>query len=138
MWFLVAGALSPGYHPAPTAQDVIEARIGCYDAALVGQIVENDAFEDLNDVFPDGDSIWLGGVYSVLVRKRTQLIGRSPKLGWAKIIVTSLPQRTVKLLLLTKTHSSGLPMVVHWTMLRKADAREVARELSDSPVARCS
>jgi hypothetical protein len=120
--------------PVPTALEVVKANGSCFDAAFVGQIIETNGFEDLNEVLPrKGDSLWWGGVSSVHVRRLAQLTGHSPKLGWAKAIMSHQPLPTTKVLFFTRTHASGVPIVVHWTILSKP----AARAISEAPVKRC-
>jgi hypothetical protein len=130
----MAAVLIASAQPGPTALDVIEANGTCYDAALIGRIVEADDFEDFNEVLRRQDDIlWWGGVTSFHVRKDAQLIGSSPRLGWVRAMMTDQPLPTTKVLLLTKAHASGVPIVVYWTIMRKA----AARELSKVHVQRC-
>ena len=76
--------------PAPSAQEVLEAWGSCYDAALVGVIVETEGFQSLNDIRPLSENVLsLGGVSSVLVRKLAQLIGQSEELGWVKMSMSA-------------------------------------------------
>lgn len=137
---MIAAALIVSSQAAPNALEVVNARGSCYDAAYVGRIVEVDGFESLNDLFPASDeSMWWGGISSAFVRKHTQVVGHGPKQGWVKIIMSAQPLSTTDVLLFTKAHASGVPIVVHWTTLRKAKrTRVVAKALADSPVDRCS
>ena len=107
--------------------------------ALVGRIVGVDGFVDLNDLLPASDrSLWWGGISSVLVRKEVQLIGHSPKLGWGKVIMSAQPRPTAKLLILAKTHPSGVPIVVHFESWRIGGrSPKVAQRFADAPLDRC-
>jgi hypothetical protein len=124
--------------PPPTNHEVLEANGGCYDAALVGRIIQRHEYHDLNDILPAYDeSLWWGGISSVLVRRETQVVGKGPEFGWVKIIMSALPLRTSKVFFLTKAHGSGVPIVIYWTILRRGDAPELTRALADAPVGRC-
>jgi hypothetical protein len=131
---VAAAALTAASQQTPTALEVVQANGSYYDAAFVGRVVETNGFEDLNEVLPTKDnSLWWGGVWSVHVRRDAQLTGSSPKLGWAKAIMSALPLPTKKILFLRRAHASGVPIVVHWTTLRQRPAREI----SEAPVQRC-
>jgi hypothetical protein len=132
---ILGAALIAASHAGPAADEVVEANGTCYDAAFVGRIIDTNDFEDLNEVLPRNDeSLWWGGVSSVLLRREKQLVGHSLRLGWARAIISAQPLRTTKLLLFTRNHASGVPIVVYWTVLRKAPAREI----SEAQVKRCS
>lgn len=127
---------------SPTVPSTLEIFGGgneCYDAALIGRIIESRDIVALNDVVPTKpDQLYLGAASSALVRRDSQLEGHSPKLGWVRIVSTSQPLRTTKLLLLTKAHPSGTPIVVYLDLLpRTAGMAEFKRALSEAPVARC-
>lgn len=132
---IFGAALVVASQGGPTAAEVVEANGSCYDAAFVGRVVNTNGFEDLNEVLPRKDgSLWWGGISSVQLRRDKQIAGHSPRLGWAKAIMSAQPLRTTKVLLLTRKHASGVPMVVYWNMLRKAPAREIA----EARIKRCS
>lgn len=109
----------------PTALEVVQANGTCYDSAFVGRIIDTDGFDNLNEVLRDGE-LWWGEVSRFRVRRDTQLMGRSPGRGWVKGIMSAQPLPSTKVLLLTKAHPSGIPIVVHWTILREAPARELS------------
>ena len=135
-----ASALILAATPISTStQQILDATDGCFDAAFVGRVTETRDFLDLNDILPARpDHLYLGGITSALVRKEFQLVGSSPRVGWVRVILDTVPLPTTKVLLLTKARASDVPTVVYLhTLPSDAGRADFEHALKDAAAERC-